>query len=253
MKVLSHKYIKGGDIWNIKVKGNIYLIWRSILKALEALRQGFQFCISDVSSSFWYENWTGLGALCHLVDFVHISDTQLQLKDVSFIGSWDWNKLMTMVPNDLKMIVDRSPLLWPLMIIFKIDGFGELLKPEGIHTLQHIVVFYLVVESEMIMKIGIGFGNCWYQLWCNISFGFACTMQSQLTIFDITATWQLLMFAKDVEPTMKMCFIALEIVLHRRKFGSKFIVLIIHISLASQTWKHGYKLCVKDLLVTCFQ
>jgi len=33
--VLSHKYIKGGDIWNIKVEGNISLIWRSSLKALK--------------------------------------------------------------------------------------------------------------------------------------------------------------------------------------------------------------------------
>jgi len=52
VRVLSHKYIKGGDIWNIKAKGNISLIWRSILKALESLRQGFQFRIGDGSSSF---------------------------------------------------------------------------------------------------------------------------------------------------------------------------------------------------------
>lgn len=73
------------------------------------MRQGFQFCIGDGSSSFWYDNWTGLGALCHLVDFVNISDTQLQLKDVSFIGSWDWNKLMTIVPNELSTTIDQSP------------------------------------------------------------------------------------------------------------------------------------------------
>lgn len=109
VRVLSHKYIKGGDIWNIKAKGNISLIWRSILKALETLRQGFQFRIGDGSSSFWYDNWTGLGALCHLVDFVIISNTQLQLKDVSFIGSWDWNKLMTIVPNELSTTIDQFP------------------------------------------------------------------------------------------------------------------------------------------------
>jgi hypothetical protein len=76
---------------------------------LEALRQGFQFRIGDGSSSFWYDNWTGLGALCHLVDFVIILNTQLQLKDVSFIGSWDWNKLMTIVPNELSTTIDQFP------------------------------------------------------------------------------------------------------------------------------------------------
>jgi len=137
VRILSHKYIKVGDIWSIKAKGNISLIWRSILKTLEALRQGFQFCITDGSSSFWYDNWTGLGALCHLVDFGNILDTKLQLKDFSFITSWDWNKLMTMVSNELNTIVYQFPLLWPLMIIFRIDEFGELLKKKGILTLHY--------------------------------------------------------------------------------------------------------------------
>jgi len=79
--------------------------------------------------------------------FVNISDTQLQFKDVSFIGSYDWNKPMSMVLNELNTIVDQYPLLWPLMIIFRIDGFGELLKQEDILALQHIVDFYLVIES----------------------------------------------------------------------------------------------------------
>jgi len=68
------------------------------------------------------------------------------------------------------------------------------------------------------MKVGIEFGNCRFQLRWNISFSFAWTMWSQLTSFAITITWQLLLYAKDVESMMKMCFIALEIMLHRRKF-----------------------------------
>ncbi|KEH22380.1 hypothetical protein MTR_7g445910 [Medicago truncatula] len=36
-----------------------------------------------------------------------LGNTQLQLKDVSFNGSWDWNKLMTIVPNELITTVDQ--------------------------------------------------------------------------------------------------------------------------------------------------
>jgi hypothetical protein len=44
-----------------------------------------------------------------LVDFVNISDTQLQLKNVSFIGSWAWNKLMTTIPKELSTTIDQFP------------------------------------------------------------------------------------------------------------------------------------------------
>jgi len=82
--------------------------------------------------------------------------------------------------------------------------------------------------------------------------GFASTMQLQLTRFDIIVTWRFLLSSRDVEPMMKMCFIALGILLMRRKFGSRYGVLITHIFSASQPLKHGYKRCLRNLLVTCF-
>lgn len=44
-------------------------------------------------TSLWFIDWTGLGPLCHFVDFVHISDTQLrvQICGIKVIGSWiEW-------------------------------------------------------------------------------------------------------------------------------------------------------------------
>ena len=69
-----------------------------------------------------------------MVDFVNILDIQLQLKDVSFIGSWDWNKLITMVSNELITTIGQFSLLWPLMMIFKIDEFGTMMDPEILAT-----------------------------------------------------------------------------------------------------------------------
>lgn len=43
-----------------------------------------------------------MGPLCTLVDFVDIQDTQLTLKDVRSLNSWDLNKLATMMPQDVR-------------------------------------------------------------------------------------------------------------------------------------------------------
>jgi len=56
--------------------------------------------------------------------------------------------------------------------------------------------------------------------------GFASTMQFQLTRFDVIVTWRFLLSSRDVESMMKMCFIALGILLMQKKFGR---VLITHI------------------------
>lgn len=36
------------------------------------------------------------------MDYVHISDTQQQVKDVLVHGKWHWNMLSTPLPNDIK-------------------------------------------------------------------------------------------------------------------------------------------------------
>lgn len=135
-------------------------MWSSILKTLKFW--------DKASIPYWwlfllilvYDNRMWLEAFCHLVDFVNISDIQLQFKNVSFTCSRDWNKLTTMILNELNKIVDQFLLLCPLMIMFNIDEFGELLKHTCILALQHIVGYYPFVESGMIMTLEIGFGNC---------------------------------------------------------------------------------------------
>jgi len=74
----------------------------------------------------------------------------------------------------LSTMVDRSPC-WPLMVIFKIDGFRELLKQTNIISIQDVVTYYLVVESGMISKIVIGFEKCRFQLRCKVFFAITCT------------------------------------------------------------------------------
>lgn len=100
VQVLTHKYIQG-SIWNTKSKGSSSIIWRSIPKAIEALGDGFIMRLLSGSTSFWYRDWTGLGALCNLVDYVHISDTQIILKQVWDNGNRALHRIVTPLPDDV--------------------------------------------------------------------------------------------------------------------------------------------------------
>lgn len=61
--------------------------WKSISKAVEAFQNGFEMRINSGNSSLWYTDWTGKGLFCNMVDYVHISDTQLCVKDIWENGS----------------------------------------------------------------------------------------------------------------------------------------------------------------------
>jgi len=42
-----------------------------------------------------------------LVDFVNILDIVPCIKDASSFGSWDWNKMMSIVPNNIQILVNQ--------------------------------------------------------------------------------------------------------------------------------------------------
>lgn len=54
VKVLSHKYFKNNSIWCVGNSSHSSLVWRSILKVVEASREGFTYRIGDGASSFWF-------------------------------------------------------------------------------------------------------------------------------------------------------------------------------------------------------
>lgn len=56
-------------------------------------------------SSFWYSDWLGIGPLCSLVDYVHISDIHLGVKDAWEHGGWNLNRMMTIIPNHIRALI----------------------------------------------------------------------------------------------------------------------------------------------------
>ncbi|KAJ1384246.1 putative ribonuclease H protein, partial [Sesbania bispinosa] len=61
-------------------------------------------------TSIWYMDSTGLGPLCHLLSFVHISDTQLSVKDLWIGGHWDFFVLYTLILEDIPTHIRSIPI-----------------------------------------------------------------------------------------------------------------------------------------------
>lgn len=101
VQVIMHKYIHG-SIWSATNKPTSSIIWKSIQKAIISLGDGFKMRINSGNTSFWYSDWTGMGPLCNLVDFVHISDTQLTLKQVWDNGNWALERIATNLPQEVR-------------------------------------------------------------------------------------------------------------------------------------------------------
>ncbi|KAJ1376166.1 Ribonuclease H domain [Sesbania bispinosa] len=107
---LSHKYLRGGSILGAKADNSESFIWKGILKAKEALRNGFMMKLGTSQISVWYDDWTGLGKLCDLVPYVHISDSNLLVNDLWRSGTWSLDHLATVIPNEVKHVISCLPI-----------------------------------------------------------------------------------------------------------------------------------------------
>ncbi|XP_075099940.1 uncharacterized protein LOC142176380 [Nicotiana tabacum] len=77
-------------------------IWRKILECRDLIEHQIFWQTKKGSSLFWFENWTGLGALYFLVpqDF-GIDETIHNVHDVTLDGEWDVDRLFEILPEDL--------------------------------------------------------------------------------------------------------------------------------------------------------
>ncbi|XP_070024861.1 uncharacterized protein [Nicotiana sylvestris] len=77
-------------------------IWRKMLECKDLIEHQILWQTKMGSSLFWYENWTGLGALYFLVphDF-GIDENIHNVHDVTLDGEWDVDRLFEILPEDL--------------------------------------------------------------------------------------------------------------------------------------------------------
>ena len=62
--------------------------WRAIVCVGHLLDSLLRLKLGNGAASFWFDSWLQEGPLCKLIPYVHISDSDLSLKDVW--RNWDW-------------------------------------------------------------------------------------------------------------------------------------------------------------------
>jgi hypothetical protein len=101
VQIIKHKYIKEEAFLSITKKpGSV--TWNAIMKALLALKDGFQFRLGNGNSSFWFTDWSGYGTLASHVLYVDIHDIEMRVRDVFIDGNWNLNLLYTVLPDEIK-------------------------------------------------------------------------------------------------------------------------------------------------------
>ncbi|KAJ1380632.1 Ribonuclease H domain [Sesbania bispinosa] len=71
----------------------------SFCKAAIELKEGFGLKIGNGESSFWYDDWRNMGALCNEVFAVDIHDVNLRVCDL-WNDSWNLQRLYTQLPQE---------------------------------------------------------------------------------------------------------------------------------------------------------
>lgn len=94
-------YLKGVSILNVEPKDEASYTWQSIMKVVHDLKAGFKFRIGRGHISLWYDTWVDEVPLCTQEDYVNIMDTHLIVEDIYDNGIWRWNRLATIIPNEL--------------------------------------------------------------------------------------------------------------------------------------------------------
>ncbi|XP_057755680.1 uncharacterized protein LOC130974857 [Arachis stenosperma] len=100
--LLRAKYLRNEGVLDGPVPCNASHLWKSISKAFGALKDAFSWCVGSFNQSFWFDNWSIEGPIAQDVPFVHISDSDLTIRDVWKDGQWNLHDIFSIIPEDVK-------------------------------------------------------------------------------------------------------------------------------------------------------
>ena len=100
--LLREKYRFQGCWQEYEACPNASIIWKSIVRVGNILKEGFQFKIGKGDLSFWFDSWLPGGPLYKNVSYVHVSDSALLVRDVWENGNWKLDGLVTQLPMEVR-------------------------------------------------------------------------------------------------------------------------------------------------------
>ncbi|KAL6556199.1 hypothetical protein OROGR_005487 [Orobanche gracilis] len=133
VKVMRHKYLKRDSLFSVTSSSNSSPVWKGILKARDELKLGFKFRLGDGQSSVWYSNWSGIGKIANMVPYVHITDSNLCLRDLIHDNSWNLSSLYTSIPTNVQVLFDN---VMPVIMPNGEDGWTWTSNAKGIYTVR---------------------------------------------------------------------------------------------------------------------
>ncbi|XP_057747959.1 uncharacterized protein LOC130967155 [Arachis stenosperma] len=100
--LLRAKYLRNEGVLDGPVPCNASHVWKSISKAFGALKDAFSWCVGSLDQSFWFDNWSIESPIAQDVPFVHISDSDLTIRNVWKDGQWNLRDIFSIIPEDVK-------------------------------------------------------------------------------------------------------------------------------------------------------
>jgi hypothetical protein len=157
VKVYRHKYLRSQDLFKATAPPSSSITWRSITKAFSYLRDGFVYKLGKGEVSLWHDPWLEQGSIAALIDFVCISNSDLQVK---IFGTTEHGILAQLW---LVFKFGSGTLFWlsqfPHSLILMIVLLGLLLILESIPLNQPICGWFLDQNNLIETLYGTGCGD----------------------------------------------------------------------------------------------
>lgn len=112
IRIMKHKYLSNNDnLLHHVCQGSTSYVWRSITKATNLLKHGFNWRVGDGSAvSLWYDKWFEGGPLCDIVTSVPEDSLSMKVADIIISGAWNLDVLEGMLDTSLPRAISSMPL-----------------------------------------------------------------------------------------------------------------------------------------------
>ncbi|XP_060200166.1 uncharacterized protein LOC132628400 [Lycium barbarum] len=82
-------------------------IWKKMIEVREQVEHNIWWQLRDGSSSFWFENWTKLGALYYVIPESNMEE-EIEVKNFLEAGRWNLEKLSEFLPEDIVLHIQEQ-------------------------------------------------------------------------------------------------------------------------------------------------
>ncbi|XP_060182578.1 uncharacterized protein LOC132612299 [Lycium barbarum] len=166
---LSNKYCKKENAVVVQWKYGSQN-WKKMLQARDLIEQHIWWQTKMGNALFWYDNWTGLGALYYVTTGDTYDDRIQNVSEMVIDGNWDEARLELLLPGDIVQHI-RDTIKPPMMIEEK-DIHWWLLDSKGDFTVksawdylrlrgQENEIYKYMLIKGLPFKISFFMWRCW--------------------------------------------------------------------------------------------